>query len=78
MFMNNRFLEIESKDESNERLTSAIANCVCPGCGGALSLSFDQFRCQGRCGVDWRPVWNGLRQLRDPRLGRVRGRERYE
>jgi hypothetical protein len=70
MFVNNPFSRIEGGDESNERLISPIASCICPGCGGALSLSLDQFRCQGRCGVDWRPLWTGLRQFGNSRLGR--------
>ena len=78
MFVDNPFLRIESPDGSNESLISAIANCICPGCGGALSLSLDQFRCQGRCGVDWRPVWNSLRQPGNSRVGRARGQERYQ
>ena len=62
MFLNNPFLRIEGPDESNKRLTSAIASCICPECGGPLSLSLNQFRCQGRCGIDWRPFWNRQRQ----------------
>ena len=61
MLVDNPFLRIESPDVSSERLTSAIASCICPECGAALSLSLSQFRCQGRCGIDWRPLWNRIR-----------------
>ena len=41
----------------NVDVRSAIINCVCPECGGAIELDFDEFRCVGRCGKDWRPFW---------------------
>ena len=41
-----------------ENMKSAIVNCVCPECGGAIDLSTDHFRCRGLCGKDWRPAWN--------------------
>lgn len=62
MFVENPFFRIKSPAGSHENVKSAIASCICPECGGALSLSFNQFRCLGRCGVDWRPVWNRLCQ----------------
>jgi hypothetical protein len=57
MLSQNPLLTMESLSRSNERLRSAILNCICPECGGSLSLAPDQLRCQGRCGADWRPVW---------------------
>ena len=39
-------------------MKSAIVNCLCPECGGAIDLSTDQFRCRGLCGKDWRSAWN--------------------
>jgi hypothetical protein len=45
---------------TEDKLRSAIVNCICPECGGALSVTRSQFRCQGRCGEDWRPTWNRL------------------
>ena len=39
-------------------MKSAIVNCVCPECGGAIDLSTDSFRCLGECGKHWRSVWN--------------------
>ena len=61
-FSQNPFLRMESPSRSNERLRSAILNCICPECGGGLSLTGDRLRCQGRCGTDWRPVWTRIRQ----------------
>jgi hypothetical protein len=78
MFADNPFMRIESPEASDESVESAIANCICPKCGGALSLSPDQFRCQGRCGIDWRPVWNRLRQSGMFRSEQIRARQRYE
>jgi hypothetical protein len=40
---------------------SSIANLVCPNCGGAIAVRKDELRCQGRCGRDWRSVWEDLR-----------------
>jgi hypothetical protein len=63
MFVENPFLSMENPGRSNESVRSSIVNGICPECGGALSLATEQFRCQGRCGTDWRPVWNRARQL---------------
>ena len=41
-------------------MKSAIVNCVCPECGGAIDLSTDGFRCLGKCGKNWRSVWNDV------------------
>ena len=62
MFSISPFLRMESPSRSNESINSAIVNCICPECGGRLSLATKQFRCQGRCGTDWRPVWIRMRQ----------------
>jgi hypothetical protein len=51
---------------SGDHLRSAIVNCVCPECGGALRITRSQFRCQGRCGEDWRPAWDRLRSAEPP------------
>jgi len=45
---------VDSLIQSNANVRSAIVNCVCPACGGALELGVNQFRCVGRCGKDWR------------------------
>lgn len=62
MFSHNPFVRMESPSRSSESVQSAILNCICPECGGDLSLATKQFRCQGRCGTDWRPVWLRMRQ----------------
>jgi len=36
---------------------SAIRNWVCPECGGQMGGRAKEFKCHGRCGKDWRPVW---------------------
>ena len=36
---------------------SAIVNWVCPECGGRMGGRSKEFQCQGRCGNDWRSVW---------------------
>lgn len=78
VFAENPFYRIESPDESSQSLRSAIINCICPGCGGALLLSAEQFRCQGRCGADWRPVWNRMHEPGIARSHQARGRKGYQ
>src|SRR5271157_910177 len=36
---------------------SAILNWVCPECGGCMGGRENEFKCHGRCGRDWRSVW---------------------
>ena len=43
--------------QSNERVRSAIVNCLCPECGGVIELHSNQFRCLGLCGKQWRAIW---------------------
>jgi len=59
---------------------SAILNWVCPECGGPMGGRTKEFMCQGRCGKDWRTVWEstfvrlkrkGDRQEQGPSLERV-------
>jgi len=38
-------------------LISAIRNLVCPECGGPMGGRLKEFQCRGKCGVDWRSVW---------------------
>jgi len=49
----------------SEKVISAILNCVCPECGGPISLEVNEFRCHGLCGKDWRPFWD--RVLSEPK-----------
>ena len=51
-------MRFEMPIRPRENMKSAIVNCLCPECGGAIDLSTDQFRCRGLCGKDWRPAWN--------------------
>jgi hypothetical protein len=62
MSSQNPSLRMENPRGSNQIVKSSIVNCICPECGGALSLATKQFRCQGRCGTDWRPVWIHMQQ----------------
>ena len=39
---------------------SAILNLVCPECGGRMGGQSNLFQCQGRCGNDWRSVWESV------------------
>lgn len=36
---------------------SGILNWVCPACGGRMGGRGKEFKCQGLCQTDWRPVW---------------------
>lgn len=54
-------MRVEAQNQASKQVTSAILNCVCPECGGALDLSTSEFRCLGQCGKDWRQVWDGAR-----------------
>ena len=42
---------------TDQEMVSDILNCICPQCGGPLDLGEKEFRCQGRCRQDWRPLW---------------------
>ena len=41
----------------NADYISAIRNWVCPECGGPMGGRSREFHCHGRCGRDWRSVW---------------------
>src|SRR5713101_2492724 len=44
-----------------EQTKSAILNRVSPNCGGPTAVRKNQFRCQSRCGRDWRrPAYHPL------------------
>ena len=36
---------------------SDILNWICPECGGRMGGRGQEFRCQGECLTDWRPIW---------------------
>lgn len=44
----------------DERLISALLNCVCPNCGGVMM----EFRCIGECGRNWRREWDKAQGIR--------------
>lgn len=52
---------------------SAIRNWVCPECGGRMGGRSKEFQCQGRCGRDWRAVWESVFDSRR-KLARWAGR----
>jgi tRNA(Ile2) C34 agmatinyltransferase TiaS len=41
----------------NADVISGILNWVCPGCGGRMGGRNLEFKCQGECLTDWRPIW---------------------
>jgi hypothetical protein len=57
LFLSVKELLVDSLIQSNANVRSAIVNCICPECGGAIELDSSEFRCVGRCGKDWRPIW---------------------
>ena len=67
----------EVEQQSGEQTMSAILNCVCPNCGGPIVVRKNQFGCQGRCGRDWRSVWDDtcsrLKGFRHRTSNRTRG-----
>jgi hypothetical protein len=44
-------------DRASSEVVSGILNCVCPECGGRMGGVGREFKCQGECQTDWRPVW---------------------
>jgi len=52
---------------------SAIRNWVCPECGGQMGGRSKPFQCHGRCGRDWRRVWESA-FVRQRKLARCGGR----
>ena len=52
MFSQNAFLRIEAPIPSNERLKSAIVNCISPDCGGSFVSGCKPVSISSRCGTD--------------------------
>lgn len=50
------FLQLSSFKTTKDVLSS-IRNWICPECGGRMGGHGKEFKCQGRCQRDWRPVW---------------------
>src|ERR1700685_2618174 len=44
----------------SSEVISGILNCVCPDCGGSTGGAGKEFKCQGECQTDWRPLWEQL------------------
>ena len=40
-----------------QEVLSSILNWVCPECGGRMGGRGKEFKCQGKCQADWRPIW---------------------
>lgn len=63
------FIQLSSLRETTEVLSS-ILNCICPECGGRMGGPGKEFKCQGKCQIDWRPIWEssggGLQRKRFP------------
>jgi tRNA(Ile2) C34 agmatinyltransferase TiaS len=51
--------------KATKEVLSSILNWVCPECGGRMGGLGTEFKCQGECRTDWRPIWE-----RTLRLGR--------
>src|ERR1700752_2787019 len=47
---------------SSQNVLSALVNCLCPECGGAIELRSNQFICLGRCGKQWRDIWESTKR----------------
>ena len=73
---------MDSSIRSIANVRSAIVNCLCPECGGAIELHSNQFRCLGQCGKQWRAIWESTKvDAAQPRSSdnlpsRVRGSRR--
>jgi hypothetical protein len=53
------FIRLNSFRATKDVLSS-ILNWVCPECGGRMGGRGKEFKCQGDCQVDWRPIWERL------------------
>jgi tRNA(Ile2) C34 agmatinyltransferase TiaS len=49
-------IRLSSFRPKNEVLSS-ILNWVCPECGGRMGGRGREFKCQGKCEIDWRKFW---------------------
>jgi hypothetical protein len=48
--------------QSEDNARSALVNCLCPECGGAIEPHSNQLGCLGRCGKQWRAIWDGTKR----------------
>jgi hypothetical protein len=69
---------MDSSIRSIANVRSDIVNSICPECGGGpIELYSNQFECVGRCGKDWRAIWesehsNGIQTRRGHNRRRFR------
>lgn len=54
-----RFLRLGAI-KSTADVVSGILNWVCPECGGRIGGRGKEFKCQGECQMDWRPIWERI------------------
>ncbi len=53
------FIRLSSFTATKDVLSS-ILNWICPECWGRMGGRGKEFKCQGDCQVDWRPIWERL------------------
>ena len=49
-----------SSFKATTEVVSSILNWICPECGGRMGGRGKEFKCQGKCRMDWRQVWLSL------------------
>ena len=50
--------------KTTKDVVSGILNWVCPECGGRMGGRGKEFKCQGKCQMDWRQVWERVLSVR--------------
>ena len=58
-----RFIRL-SAVKATADVVSGILNWVCPECGGRMGGRGKEFKCQGKCQMDWRQVWERVLAVR--------------
>jgi len=58
-----RFIRL-SASKATADVVSGILNWVCPECGGRMGGPGKEFKCQGKCQMDWRQVWERVLAVR--------------
>jgi tRNA(Ile2) C34 agmatinyltransferase TiaS len=53
---------IRSGSRATREMISSIMNWVCPECGGRMGGRSSEFKCQGKCQLDWRELWERSRK----------------
>jgi hypothetical protein len=69
-----RFVRV-STFKATAEIVSSILNWVCPECGGRMGGHGNEFKCQGKCRIDWRQPWEQVlaagRSTRVPSMQRL-------